>query len=58
MHSKAPGAGQSITGTLEVCGSDFAANFAKEVSEGSEAQSSYVKITQDNKITKNKGQDV
>merc|ERR1711948_155144 len=58
-HSKASGAGSSIVGILEVVESDFATNLAKEESEEADAQSSYEKTTQENKITKTtKDQDV
>merc|ERR1719343_1387627 len=58
-HSKASGAGTSIIGILEVVESDFATNLAKEESEEADAQSSYDKTTQENKITQTmKEQDV
>jgi len=49
---KADGAASSIVGILEVCESDFATNLAKEESAEEDAQSSYDKMTQANKITK------
>merc|ERR1712061_885040 len=56
---KAGGAGDSIIGILEVVASDFAKNLAKEESEEADAQSTYEKTTQENKITKTmKEQDV
>jgi len=58
-HSKASGAGNSIIGILEVVESDFAKNLAKEEAEEADAQSTYEKITQENKIIKTtKDQDV
>mmetsp|Transcript_77806 Transcript_77806/g.195672 ORF Transcript_77806/g.195672 Transcript_77806/m.195672 type:complete len:250 (-) Transcript_77806:95-844(-) len=58
-HSKASGAGTSIIGILEVVESDFAQNLAKEEAEEEDAQSTYEKTTQENKITKTtKDQDV
>jgi len=58
-HSKAAGAGDSILGILEVVESDFATNLAKEESEEEDAQTSYDKMTQENKIAKTtKEQDV
>jgi hypothetical protein len=58
-HSKAGGAGTSIVGILEVVESDFATNLAKEESEEADAQSTYDKTTQENKVTKaTKEQDV
>merc|ERR1712190_450424 len=56
---KATGAGSSIIGILEVVESDFATNLAKEESQEADAQSTYEKTTQENKITKTtKDQDV
>merc|ERR1719499_3022709 len=58
-HSRATGAGSSIIGILEVVESDFATNLAKEESQEADAQSTYEKTTQENKITKaTKDQDV
>merc|ERR1719215_1157578 len=58
-HSKAAGAGTSIISILEVVESDFATNLAKEDSEEADAQSSYEKTTQENKVAKaTKEQDV
>merc|ERR1712039_411350 len=59
LHEKASGAGTSIIGILEVVESDFATNLAKEESEEADAQSTYDKTTQENKVTKaTKEQDV
>merc|ERR1712066_660771 len=58
-HSQSTGAGQSIIGILEVCESDFASSLAKEETEEADAQATYDKITQENKVTKTtKEQDV
>jgi len=58
-HSKATGAGTSIIGILEVVESDFGTNLAKEEAEEADAQSSYDKTSQDNKVSKTtKEQDV
>merc|ERR1719266_1423235 len=58
-HVKAGGAGQGIINILEVVESDFAENLAKEETEEADAQSSYDKTTQENKVSKTlKEQDV
>merc|ERR1719218_195695 len=58
-HAKASGAGSSIINILEVCESDFAKNLATEETEEADAQASYEKTTQENKVTKaTKEQDV
>jgi len=58
-HVKAGGAGQGIINILEVVESDFAENLAKEETQEADAQSSYDKTTQENKISKTlKEQDV
>jgi len=59
MHSKAEGAGSSIIGILEVCQSDFSKSLAEDTVAEEEAQSTFEKTTQENKITKTmKDQDV
>merc|ERR1719359_2685491 len=59
LHSKSSGAGVNIIGILEVVESDFATNLAKEESTEANAQESFEKVTQENKITKaSKGQDI
>merc|ERR1719242_1017648 len=58
-HVKSEGAGSSIIGILEVCESDFAKNLATETSEEDDAEGTYEKKTQENKVTKTiKDQDV
>merc|ERR1719444_67664 len=58
-HSKSSGAGGSIIDILEVCESDFSKDLAGEESAESDAQESYDKQTQENKIQKTmKEQDV
>merc|ERR1719432_63549 len=58
-HVKAADAGSSIIGILEVCESDFAKNLAAETSQEDDAEASYQKQTQENKVTKTtKEQDV
>jgi chromosome segregation ATPase len=52
MHSKAEGAGNSIVGILEVIESDFSKSLAEETVAEEEAQSTYEKVSQENKITK------
>merc|ERR1712083_132750 len=59
LHAKATGAGTSIVGILEVVESDFAKNLAKETTEEDDAEASYQKTTQENRVTKTlKDQDV
>merc|ERR1719440_1463609 len=58
-HSKSGGAGGSIISILEVCESDFSKDLAGEESAESDAQESYDKQTQENKVQKTmKEQDV
>merc|ERR1719453_1293234 len=58
-HSKSGGAGGSIIDILELCESDFSKDLAGEESAESDAQDSYDKQTQENKIQKTmKEQDV
>jgi len=58
-HAKSGGAGGSIIDILELCESDFSKDLAAEESAESDAQESYDKQTQENKITKTmKEQDV
>jgi len=58
-HAKASGAGGGIISMLEVIESDFAKNLAQEEEEEAAAQTSYEKMTQENKVTKTvKEQDV
>merc|ERR1719223_1744931 len=51
-HSKASGAGGSIIGMLEVVESDFSKTLTEETVAEDEAQASYDKQTQANKVTK------
>jgi len=58
-HAKSGGAGGSIIDILELCESDFSKDLAGEESAESDAQESYDKQTQENKISKTmKEQDV
>merc|ERR1719265_1374669 len=58
-HSKSSGAGGSIIDILEVCESDFSKDLAGEESAESDAQESYDKQTQENKLQRTmKEQDV
>jgi len=58
-HSKASGAGGGIIDMLEVIESDFTKNLAEIETEEATAQSTYEKVSQENKITKaTKEQDV
>jgi len=58
-HAKSGGAGGSIIDILELCESDFSKDLAGEESAESDAQESYDKQTQENKIVKTmKEQDV
>merc|ERR1719201_521409 len=58
-HSKSGGAGGSIIDILELCESDFSKDLAGVESAESDAQESYDKQTQENKIQKTmKEQDV
>merc|ERR1719390_592485 len=58
-HSKSGGAGGSIIDILELCESDFSKDLAGEESAESDAQESYDKQTQENKMQKTmKEQDV
>jgi len=59
LHTKAEGAGSSIVGILEVVESDFSKSLAEETVAEEEAQTTYEKVSQENKITKAmKDQDV
>merc|ERR1712166_553945 len=51
-HSKAGGAGGSITDILEVVESDFAKNLATEETQEADAAAEYEKTNQENKVTK------
>jgi len=51
-HSKAEGAGSSITGLLEVVESDFAKSLATSEAEEDDAEVQYQKVTQTNKVTR------
>merc|ERR1719201_914863 len=58
-HSKSSGTGGSIIDILEVCESDFSKDLAGEESAESDAQESYDKQTQENKVQRTmKEQDV
>merc|ERR1719198_1875802 len=58
-HSKSSGAGGGIIDILEICESDFSKDLAGEEAAESDAQESYDKQTQENKIQKTmKEQDV
>jgi len=50
--SQASGAGGSIIDILQTVESDFATNLAKAEAEEDDAQASYEKVTQENKVTK------
>jgi len=50
--SQASGAGGSIIDILQTVESDFATNLAKVEAEEDDAQASYEKVTQENKVTK------
>eukprot|EP00927_Polykrikos_kofoidii_P015106 TRINITY_DN166_c0_g1_i6.p1 TRINITY_DN166_c0_g1~~TRINITY_DN166_c0_g1_i6.p1 ORF type:complete len:723 (+),score=186.20 TRINITY_DN166_c0_g1_i6:59-2170(+) len=52
QHESASGSANSIIGILEVAESDFASNLAKEETVEAEAQESYEKMSQENKVTK------
>jgi len=52
MHSKAEGAGGSIISILEVVESDFSKSLAEETVTEEAAQTTFEKVTQENKITK------
>merc|ERR1719223_497473 len=59
LHEQATGSATSIIGILEVVESDFAKNLAIEETEEAEAQETFEKVTQENKITRTtKEQDV
>jgi len=59
LHTKATGSGTSIIGILEVIASDFSKSLAQETVAEDEAQTTYEKTTQENKILKaTKEQDV
>merc|ERR1719444_165233 len=52
LHTKATGAGNSITGILEVVESDFSQNLAKESAQEDDAEADYQKVSQENRVTK------